>query len=255
MRSEQWTARPRNLVPGGIHDDASARALGFAGGFVPGVALYEHIVNALIGQGEDWLRLGHVVFERFRRPVYDGEEVRFTIDAATGAFSVASPDGSDERARGLLSIDAAAPSFIFGEAENPPQAPLGDPAQVGRTLELRVATDPERLRAVEQAQPGFIRRPAGGVEYPVGLWLNPIDLVRTYFAAPVTIHVAGEVWHHNAPLLGETIVKRGRITSFSERNGNRSVHFDVAVATADGRPLATIRHQSVFQLARSEPGG
>jgi hypothetical protein len=55
--------------------------------------------------------------------------------------------------------------------------------------------------------------------------------------------------------LGETIVKRGRITGFSERNGNRSVHFDVAVATADGRPLATIRHQSVFQLARSEPGG
>lgn len=251
MHSESWTARPRNLVPGGIHDDASARALGFEGGFVPGVALYEHIANALIAQGEDWLRRGHVVFERFRRPVYDGEEVRFAIDAEHGSFSITSLDGSDERARGLLSLDAAAPHFDFGEPDAHAPAPLGDPAQIGRTLELRVETDAERQRAVEQAQPGFVRRQGDRVEYPVGLWLNPIDLVRAHFAAPVTVHVAGEIWHHDAPLLGETIVKRGRINGFSERNGNRIVHFDVAVTTADGRPLATIRHESVFELARS----
>jgi len=47
--------------------------------------------------------------------------------------------------------------------------------------------------------------------------------VRAHFDAPVTVHVGGEVWHHDAPLLGETIVKRGRITGFSARNGNQIV--------------------------------
>ena len=37
----EWTARPRNLSPNGIHDDDRARELGFSGGFVTGVVLYE----------------------------------------------------------------------------------------------------------------------------------------------------------------------------------------------------------------------
>ena len=255
MRSESWLARPRNLTVGGIHDDASARRLGFAGGFVPGVVLYEHVATRLHEQGIDWPHGGHVVFERFRRPVYDGEEVRFTIDAERGAFSVASPDGADERARGLLSFGDAPPRFTFGTPGALPGEALGETAQIGVVLELRVATDPERVRAVEQAEPRFLRRSAAGTIYPLGLWLNPIDLIRAHIHAPVTVHVGGELWHQDEPLLGEEIVKRGRITGFSERNGNGIVHFDVAVATSSGRALATLHHASVYRLARAKRGG
>lgn len=252
MRSESWLARPRNLTPGGIHDGASARRLGFAGGFVPGVVLYEQIATHLQEQGIDWPHGGHVVFERFRRPVYDGEEVRFTIDADRGAFTVSSPDGAEERARGLLSFGDATPSFTFGAPGMLPGMALGDPRQIGVDLELRVATDPDRLSAVEQAEPRFVHRTAAGTIYPLGLWLNPIDLIRAHIDAPVTVHIGGEMWHQGEPLLGEQIVKRGRITGFSERNGNRIVHFDVAVTTGSGRALATLHHASVYQLARAD---
>ncbi len=252
MRSESWLARPRNLTPGGIHDDVHARSLGFAGGFVPGVVLYEHIVTRLLDHGDDWLHGGHAVFERFRRPVYDGEEVRFTIDAERGTFSVTSPDGTDERARGLLSFGDAPPELQFDALGALPGDSLGDPAQIGAEIELRVATDAERVQQVERAEPHFVRRSEEGTVYPLGLWLNPIDLIRAHISAPVTVHVGGEVWHEGAPLLGETIVKRGRITGFSEYNRNRVVHFDVVVTTGGGRSLATLRHASVYRLARAD---
>lgn len=251
MRSQEWTATPRNLIPGGIHDDRAARSLGFAGGFVPGVVLYEHVVNELLDQGLDWLREGSAEFLRFRRPVYDGEAVRFRIDAGAKTFAVTSLDGSDERASGRLSLSERPPALALGPAGPLVRAPLGEPAQIGVPLELVLPTDPERVAAVRAAEPAFVRQEDGRTVCPISAWLNPIDLVRAHFDAPVTIHVAGRVWHHGAPYLGETIVKRGQITGFSERNGNRIVHFDVAVLTDDGRPLATLQHQSVFSLARS----
>lgn len=252
MHSHSWLARPRNLTPGGIHDDATARRLGFPGGFVPGVALYEHIVNRLADQGIDWLRGGHVVFDRFRRPVYDGEQVRFSIDGDSGAFTVSGADLDDERARGRLSFGDAAPDLPHVGTPAPRGAALGDPELVGASLEMSVVTDPARLNALEQIEPRFVRRDGEGTAYPVALWLNPIDLVRAYFDAPLTVHIGGEVWHHAAPLLGEAIVKRGRITGFSERNGNEIVRFDVVVTTEAGRALATMQHASVYRLARED---
>lgn len=251
IQSQEWMATPRNLVPGGIHDDNAARSLGFAGGFVPGVALYEHVVNALLEQGIDWLHNGSVEFLRFRRPVYDAEPVRFAIDGEAKRFVVTSPDGGDERASGRLQIDERPPEVPFEPAREIARAPLGDASQIGVPLQLTVETDPDRVAAVAAAEPRFVRKDGEGTIYPLSAWLNPIDLVRAHFDAPVTIHIAGRAWHHGAPYLGETIVKRGHITGFGERNGNRSVQFDVHIATSSGRPLATLQHESVFSLARA----
>ena len=43
FKKREWIAKSRNFSPDGIHDDERARRLGFDGGFVPGVVLYEHI--------------------------------------------------------------------------------------------------------------------------------------------------------------------------------------------------------------------
>ena len=60
---------------------------------------------------------------------------------------------------------------------------------------------------------------------------------------------------HSPVYLGETVIKRGHITGFEERKGNQIVAFVVAIETDDGRPVATVEHQSVYQLARAQAAG
>lgn len=249
IASRRWLARPRNLSDAGIHSDAAAQRLGFAGGFVPGVALYEHIVADLLRQGLPWLHQGSVELH-FRRPVYDGEEVAFAIDAAEPGFTITAPDGGDPRAAGRLMLDVPPPDVTTEPAVTPERAPLGAPDQIGIPLRIEQRPDAE-LAAIAAASSGFPQDEGGRMLVPAGLWLNPINLLRAYFDAPVTIHYAGRVWHHSPVYDGETVVKRGAITGFEERKGNRIVAFTVAVTTADGRPVVTIEHQSVFELARA----
>src|SRR3972149_5196706 len=87
FRSREWGAQPHNLSAAGIHDGETARRLGFQGGFVPGVALYEHVAAELLNQGVDWLRGGRASYQ-FRRPVYSGEDTRFAISAEDRAFTL-----------------------------------------------------------------------------------------------------------------------------------------------------------------------
>jgi hypothetical protein len=250
MKSVAWRARPRNLSQEGIHDDDTARRLGFAGGFVPGVALYSHVVAALLSQGADWLREGSVEY-RFRRPVYDAEEVRFTIEAGGPAFTIASPDGSDVRASGPLSIPTPPPAVPPVPPATPRRAPLGSPDQIGVPLQVESFADPERAAAAVGLCGEYAWQEDGRALYPVSLWLNPIALIREHFDSPVPIHYGGRVWHHSPVYVGETVVKRGHITGFEERNGNKIVAFVVAIETAGGRPVATVEHTSVYSLARA----
>lgn len=254
MKSKQWLARPKNLSEEGIHSDETARSLGFAGGFVPGVALYAHVVAELLSQGVDWLRTGSVEY-RFRRPVYDGEEVHFSIDADAPAFTISSPDGSDVRASGRLCIDEPPPTVERVTPVTPGRAPLGVAGQIGVPLQITATIDAERAAAATALSGNFSWQEDGRTLLPVGLWVNPINLVRTYFDSDVTIHYAGRVWHHSPVYLGETVVKRGHITGFEERKGNQIVSFVVAIETDDGRPVATVEHQSVYMLARARKAG
>ena len=60
LESRRWRAVPRNVSPNGIHDDDRARELGFEGGFVTGVTLYEHVAAKLLDQDPEWLSHGRV---------------------------------------------------------------------------------------------------------------------------------------------------------------------------------------------------
>ena len=250
MKSMEWRASPRNLSQEGIHDDETARRLGFAGGFVPGVALYSHVAAALLGQGLDWLREGSVEY-RFRRPVYDAEDVRFAIDAEAPAFTITSLDGGEVRASGRLSLPDPPPAVPRKPAVMPRRVPLGSPDQIGVPLRIESFADPIRATAAAGLSGDFSWQEEGRALYPVSLWLNPIALLREHFDSAVPIHYGGRVWHHSPVYVGETVVKRGHITGFEEHRGNKIVNFVVAIETADGRPVATVEHQSVYALARA----
>lgn len=60
---------------GSIHDDATARELGYAGGFVPGVTVLAYMARLMHeAYGAAWLATGEFS-GRLRRPTYAGYEV------------------------------------------------------------------------------------------------------------------------------------------------------------------------------------
>ena len=75
-----------------IHDDDVAQQFGFTGALVPGVELFARLTTPLVeAWGEEWLAGGRVDV-RFRRPVYDGEELLVEV-ADGGALTATGPDG------------------------------------------------------------------------------------------------------------------------------------------------------------------
>jgi len=249
FEAREWIAQPKNLSPNGIHDDDRAKELGFEGGFVTGVALYEHIAAELMNQGLPWLDEGRVDL-RFRRPVYDDEAVTFFVDTASNGYEIRSDDGMGPRSTGVFEISDEPPAIPTGEAATPPSmVGLGDESLVGLVMRIEQQLDPSRFDEVA-ANSSFPRESGGRKLIPIGQWINPIDLIYEYFGRSTTIHFAGRIWHHSGLFEDESFTTTGVITGFSERRGNRIVDFTSLIEAGDGRPLATLEHRSVFQLAR-----
>jgi len=253
FQSREWRASPRDLsrVGGGsgIHDDAQAQELGFDGGFVPGASLYEHITAEMLNQGADWLNEGRAEM-RFRRPVYHDAEVSFSIDADEYTFTIRGDDDRGTRSTGSLALDHDAPKVPAGTPAAPFGAPLGDPAQVGVLMRIEQTLDPglfDEMAAITS----FPRESSDGHKLmPVARWVNPISMIYEYFGPSTTVHFASRIWHHSPLYEDESFSTSGVITDFSERRGNQIVDFTALVAAADGRPIATIAHSSVYRLAR-----
>ena len=247
FQSREWRAAPRNLSPNGIHDDERAQELGFDGGFVTGVVLYEHIAAEQLNQGVDWLTEGRVEM-RFRRPVYDNEEVSFAVDAAENSFTIRGDDDMGPRSTGVFALDRDAPEVPTGTPAPHFDTPLGDPSQVGVLMRIEETMDTALFD--DMAANSSFPRGSGRNLMPVAQWVNPISMIYEYFGRSTTIHFVSRVWHHSPLFEDETFTTSGIITGLSERRGNQIVDFTALVAAADGRPVATIEHSSVYRLAR-----
>ncbi len=248
--SHAWNVRPKNASSEGIHSDESAQALGFRGGFVPGVTLYENLVVKLLEQDPGWLSQGRAELH-FRRPVYDAEEVTFTIDAKTQEWRITAEGSTRPRAYGALRLHDEPPSVPAGQLTPQSGKRLGDPAQIGALMESVVEFPPDRVEAAARAS-GF---PLADISrlVPPGLWTNPVDLLHSYFECPMTIHLSSKIWHRSPLREGEILYKRGQITGFEERSGNHIVHLNAELST-HGRLIAVVSHSSVFKLREGERG-
>ena len=128
---------------------------------------------------------------------------------------------------------------------------LGDPSQVGVPLRIEKVPETTDLDAYA-ALTNFPRDGGDGKKLvPAGKYVNPVDLLYQYYDCPMTIHFQSRIWHHNPLFDNETLVTRGQITEFYQRGGNDVVRFLVKQETADGRPIATVDHHSVYKLARA----
>jgi hypothetical protein len=112
---------------------------------------------------------------RFRRPVYDNEEVFFAVDAAENTYTIRGDDDMGPRSTGVFALDRDAPEVPTGTPAPHFDTPLGDPSQVGVLIRIEEMMDTARFddMAVNSAFP----RDTGRNLMPVTQWVNPISMI------------------------------------------------------------------------------
>lgn len=239
-----------------IHDDATARRLGFTGGLVPGVEVYAYACHAVVRRwGRAWLERGWAE-TRFLRPVYDGRVASVAATEAGGGLSL------EVRSEGVLCATGEAglpPSEAppdLAEWPEPPAPPAARPPASEMSLasgvllgivpwRLTASDAAEYLRGVGETDPIYARE---GLAHPGQiLRLCNRALVENVVLGP-WIHVGSQVRNHAAGRVGQEFTLRGRILSNTERKGHRFVELD-ALVLADGKgPVARIRHNAIWRL-------
>jgi hypothetical protein len=240
----RFTARVVEEADNKIHEDDVARQFGFSGALVPGVELFARITTPLVAAwGEEWLAGGRVDV-RFRRPVYDGEELLVELD--DGRLTATGSDG-EVRCVGSAGRTADRPD-LTGFAEVAPGAQLvADPVvgPIGSIHEpVTVAQNEWYLDAI--GEPLAL--------YRDNAWAHPGMLIKAVHRL-LTRNVALGPWIHTASdcrLLGvaplpAVVTSHGRVTHVGRRGRNDEVRYD-ALVLADGEPVAHVHHTALYRL-------
>ncbi|RAY15591.1 hypothetical protein DPM19_07295 [Actinomadura craniellae] len=137
--------RPRNLhltASGSIHDDATARRLGFRGGTIAGSYHMEQAVPLVLDLfGQEWFERGTMA-AYFRRATVDGEAVR--------AFA-RGPATRDAGGRAELWMDTAA-----GERVWEGSATAGTPGGRGGLADRMTSRDADQIRILSSIEVGEV---------------------------------------------------------------------------------------------------
>jgi acyl dehydratase len=247
-----------------IHDDATARRYGFAGGLVPGVMVYAYLTQPLVSAfGHAWLTRG-TASVRFVKPALDGEEltVHGTVTARdaggiTARLTAGTP-ATPECATLTATVPAGQPTPVnmamYPAAPLPDVRPAASRAHLASLSALGTpralydaARAAEYLAKVEDALAVY-RGPAAAV-HP-GFYLEQANraLDRNVQMGP-WIHVGSVVRHLGAARVGAELTTRGKIRSLFERNGREFVELDLVIVAGESpRPVAHILHTAIYRL-------
>ena len=251
-----YTVRARNLAPDSdnkIHDDEVARRFGFSGALVPGVEVFAYATQPFASAwGEQFLTRG-VMDMRFRRPVYDGDDVTVEPrDVADGYdVSLVGPDG-EVRAVGHAALAEAAPDV---DVSRYVETPMAEPLPPADDRSLAVGTHLGTVR--EQVTPDGHAAYLHGIGETLPLYqrfVHPGALLRMVNAA-LFRNVALGPWIHTgsscrylAPApVPTTLTAYGVVTDRYERNGKSYVRFD-ALVLAGERPVVEVDHVAIYDL-------
>ncbi len=240
-----------------IHDDETARRLGFAGGgLVPGVEVYAYACHAPVRRwGRAWLERGWAE-TRFLHPVYDGRAARVEATGAGEGVSLAVRSEGVLCATGEagLSTPEALPGLdAWPEPPAPPAArpPASEASLAPGTLlgvapwRPTAAEVAEYLGGIGETDPIYAHE---GLAHPGQvLRLCNRALVENVVLGP-WIHVGSRVRNLAAARVGQEFTLRGRVLSNTERKGHRLVELDALVLAGGGAPVARVRHNAIWRL-------
>ncbi len=235
-----------------IHDDATAKRFGFAGGLVPGVDVFAYMTHpALTHWGRAWLEGGRLS-ARFMKPVYDGKDIKviahgeapMTVEVRFGETVCAAGEA------GLVGTDESETRDDVPTAPLPTERPTASPDSLAKgtvmgTLELRldpvesetyrrdVRDDLSIFEGGRIAHPGWLLRRANRV------------LAETVKLSP-WIHVASDVRFQGILQAGEDISVRGKVRDNYEHKGHKFVELDVQIVTHNGQPIMRADHTAIY---------
>ena len=257
-----YTVKARNLATDSdnkIHDDDVARQFGFTGALVPGVEVFAYATQPFAAAwGVDFLDRG-LIAARFRRPVYDGDEVVVGPVPGDGGYelTVTGHDGV-VRAVGTASLPdrrqhVDRTPFVETPAVDPiPPASdesLAPGTRLGTTRE-DVTVDGHRdyLDGIGEDLPLY--RDGGHVHPGALLRMVNAVLFRSVALGP-WIHTASTCRLLGAATAPTTLTAHGIVTDNYVRNGNAYVRFDALVLAGD-RPAMHADHVAIYRIASRE---
>ena len=237
----------RNIDPeadNAIHADDVAQQHGFSGALVPGVELFAYATSPLVAAwGLEWLSTGRIDL-RFRRPVYDGEEL--LVELTGSALTVTGPDGEvrsvgsagpgEGGVRGAY-VDAPLPVSLPAD---PVPGPLGTVRIEGTVADnlayVAAVAEPVALYGTEAvAHPGALLRMVNLLlmsNVALGPWVHTASSCRFLGLAPLPAQFAVQ----------------GVVTDLFRRNGHDYVRYD-ALVLADDQPVLEVDHTAIYRLA------
>ncbi len=250
-----------------IHDDAKARAAGYAGGLVTGVTILGYVTRALEERfGRAWLARGRVSI-RFRRPVYDGQPLDIRLPERNGALAIEvyGPDG-ERAAEGAASL--APPTTPEARPwrriiPTPPPERAGDrlltyedltPGLDLVPLPVRLATDLVRrwTEEIGDEQPWYSETPPP--VHPAQFARIPIELLHRAMGRRPTIHVASEIEYLAEARADQEFLTYAYVLETYERKGQGYLVIDALTVDERGREVARQRYTSI-QRVRGLEGG
>lgn len=244
----EWTAINRaSGSAGSIHDDATARKLGFRGGFVPGATLAGYACEGWRRREQLSLALRPFVLTiDLRAPVYEGEVTRVRAREESGRWGWRiDTDSSGVTTEGTIDASLAA---------MPVEAPASaDPAFDGIDLGNIEPLQRQFSRTeVESFYHDLLATdvPASG-ELPVspGMWCNPMTpVIARLNATHTTVHRSSELLVEQLPLADVSYTFAISVAGITPRApGKGLVHVRCEVLDAGGRRLALIQHRSAVR--------
>ena len=246
-----------------IHDDATARRYGFAGGLVPGVTVYAYLTEPLAAAfGHAWLQRG-TASVKFVKPIMNGEDVVVTGEIVTRdpqagitATVRATTASTGECAVLTATVPAGAPTPLnlarYPEAPLPPKRGPGTRTYFDAHPVLGTFTAPYDAK---QAQ-DYVATVSDPLPHYRGpdAWVHPAFFghmgnrcLRTNVIIGPWIHIGSVIRHLGGARVGATLSARALVRSLWEKKGRDCVELDIAIL-ANGRPVAHVLHSAIYRL-------
>ncbi len=255
-----YRVRARNIDPDAdneIHDDAVARRFGFAGALVPGVELFAYLTHPLVAAwAEQWLTGGRLDV-RFRRPVYDGDDVLIEAEPTGDGSYTLTLAGPDRTTRATAQAHGPGPRLSPDIASYPVTAlPPDPPPASAETLRLgplgtveEWIDDETNLRYLDAVtEPLTLYRDRGLVHPGLLLRLVNAVLFRNVAVGP-WIHTASTCQLLAPASVPARLSARGIVTDRYDRNGNGWVHYDALILCGD-TAIMQVAHTAIYALNR-----
>jgi hypothetical protein len=258
MNPERWSVIAQNLpehARNPIHTDAGAQAAGFPRALVAGVTTYAYLTHPVAAAwGLDWVRNGGGEV-RFRRPVFDGDNLACTPHLLSEDSPLFSPLLRTAEIHAITS-EPDQPRAIFNAVARAEDArelrPGEELTDIEITLEGEWGSD-----YAERAGDPFPLYRDHGIVHPAVWPAIANQVVHTQVARGSWIHTRSIVRHHDLAPVGSRALVQSRVIRRFEAHGERAIlDVEIRIDQTDLTELhgsssllvATLEHEAIVAL-------